>query len=60
PVPIVAHGGERFLGARGGAERPPIEVTIEATIYNYSDIENLEQMIGEAVNKGIHDKYNLR
>ena len=60
PVPIVAHGGERFLGSGGGgAERPPIEVKIETTIYNYSDVETLEKMIAEAVNQGIHDAYSF-
>jgi len=32
----------------------------EFTIYNYSDIENLERNIAEAVNRGIHGKYSLR
>lgn len=61
PMPIIAHGGERFLGARGGGtERPPIEVKIETTIYNYSDVEELERMTAEAVQRGIHDTYGTR
>lgn len=63
PVPIIAHGGEEFVGAGGRGEqgaRPPIEVKIETTIYDYSDVENLERMIAEASMRGIHDAYGSR
>ena len=32
----------------------------EFTIYNMTDIENLERNIAEAVNRGIHNKYSMR
>ena len=32
----------------------------EFTIYNYSDLEHLEKSIGEAINRGIHNKYAMR
>ena len=32
----------------------------EFTIYNYSDIQMLEKMIGESTNRGIHNKYSMR
>lgn len=57
PVPIIAHGGEEFLGTGGRGGRPPIEVKVETTIYNFSDVENLERMLAEAVEMGIDDAY---
>ena len=57
PVPIIAHGGEEFLGGGGRTSRPPIEVKVETTIYNYSDVEEMQRMVAEAVQMGIDDAY---
>ena len=51
---------ESGMGGGVGASVPPIEVIVEATIYNYSDVEGIERTIGEAVSKGIHDAYGMR
>lgn len=59
PVPIIAHGGEEFLGAGGGVSRPPIEVKVETVIYNYSDVEEMQRMVAEAVQMGIDDAYGM-
>lgn len=65
--PYLVHKGEAILspaavraGSIGEGASPPIEVKIETTIYNYSDVENLERMIAEASAKGIHDAYGSR
>lgn len=58
-VPIIAHGGEAFLGMGGRTERPPIEIKVEATIYNYGDVEYSQRTIAEAVQMGIDDAYGM-
>lgn len=65
--PYLLHKGETIIPAAavrtasaGGVARPPVEVKIETTIYNYSDVENLERMIAEAGMRGIHDAYGSR
>lgn len=59
PVPIIAHGGEEFLGVGGKTSRPPVEVKMEFTIYNYSDVEEMQRMVAEAAQMGIKDAYGM-
>jgi len=59
--PYLLHRGEAVLpAASAGTTGLPIEVKVETTIYNYSDVENLERMIAEATSRGIHDAYGGR
>ena len=51
---------ESGMGGEVGASRPTIEVKVEATIYNYSDVEEMERMVAEATARGIHDAYGMR
>ena len=51
---------ESGIGSEVGASKPTIEVKVEATIYNYSDVEEMERMVAEATARGIHDAYGMR
>lgn len=56
--PMAAGGGGAVAATTTAI--PPVVQRFEFSVYNYSDIENLERMIAEATARGIHDKYGMR
>jgi len=51
PVPIIAHGGERFLGPRGGGSTIYFAPTIyvEATVTKDVDVDELKDKLSEGI-----------
>lgn len=56
-LPVMDMPPSRTLYTAG--TRPPIEVHMETTIYNYSDVEEMQRMVAEAAQMGIDDAYGM-